>query len=442
MKVSAAKINNSFLSYRPIWLTCLICISIIAGTSVNVFSYIAFLFMLIAIVALRDEEILCVFMFVMSFANIFKANPTSQSFFTYSTVFYVLWCLIKKKAISVKFLTNIILLVTFLVLQMLLSFNVLRTIKFTVNILFIYFAIHSEALKNTKELFLFYILGVLVSSSIRALDLFPNIGNYIITQDFGYEGERVIRFAGMYGDPNYYSINLIISLCLLVVLNHKKELSALSSIFLASIAVSFVIMTVSKSPFIMLAFPLILLFYSTIKKKNYFIFLILCILATVFIFALFLGEIELFDVILYRFDKATDINSLTTGRSYIWMNYIEYLIQHPFHALLGGGVGSAILNGRVAHNTYIDMLYHLGLAGTILTVSTFLSMRKRMMKNFQSNLLNYSIWICIAIMYFFLSELFHFDWLFHFIIAISVSMSNMNQVQEETLCAERQSLLN
>ena len=143
---------------------------------------------------------------------------------------------------------------------------------------------------------------------------------------------------------------------------------------------------------------------------------------------LFSGEIELFNGILYRITSANDISSLTTGRFDIWINYLSFLFDNLGRFLFGGGLGAEMLNKRVAHNTYIDLLYYLGILGTTLLITVFLTITSPKKNTAKLNLLNYSIWICIGVMYFFLSELFYFDCAFHIVIAIMVSKVDMNLV--------------
>ena len=186
-------------------------------------------------------------------------------------------------------------------------------------------------------------------------------------------------------------------------------------------------MTLSKSAFLMLILPLMLLLYTKIKKKNYLLFLCIVIAFALFVIALFSGRIEFFNGILYRFTNVKDMNSITTGRYNAWQKYLAYLSDNPTVLLLGGGLGANILNGRAAHNTYIDLIYYLGVVGTVLLLVVFSTMIGIKKPTIKPTLLNYSIWLCLATMYFFLSELFYFDWAFHVIIAILVSKTDMNR---------------
>ena len=114
-------------------------------------------------------------------------------------------------------------------------------------------------------------------------------------------------------------------------------------------------------------------------------------------------------------------------RSDIWQSYCEFFLDNPFSTLFGGGFGAQYWQRHAAHNTYIDLIYYLGIIGTVLLALVFYALIKIRKGPSKSNLLNYSVWICIVLMYFFLSELFYVDWAFHIIIAICVSKMDMTK---------------
>ena len=112
------------------------------------------------------------------------------------------------------------------------------------------------------------------------------------------------------------------------------------------------------------------------QKKNYFLFVCVAIIGSVLVFQALSGKIEIFSSVLSRFDEAADAESLTTGRSYIWSNYMSYLEKNPLVLWFGRGLGAEILNTHAAHNTYIDMLYYLGIVGTAFLIAVFKALTK------------------------------------------------------------------
>ncbi len=430
MYKTKVSVISCFFSKIGLWFPFLIAATVIAGTFNNFFSYLAFALSAAGITFLSEEDALCMMMFAMPFSNIFKSSPEAQSFFTYLLFFFILYMLYKKKTIDANFFVAFLVLTAFLVFQTLRTINLFRTIKFIANLLFIYFAVNIKSKDDSRKVFLFYILGIVVSSAVVALELIPNLSNYFQVQDLGYDYDYMIRFSGLYADPNYYSINVIISLCLIILLNHKNQLSMIPTLILAALMVAFAIMTFSKSAFLMLIFPLFLFLYSKIKQKKYLFAILFLIICTGFIVYVMSGNVPAFKTILSRLEQS-DASSLTTGRSDLWLEYINYLSNSISTLLFGAGFGAPVVGAKAAHNTYIDLAYYLGIIGTAILLYVLLTISQSTGCKTKNSILNYSIWITVMIMYFFLSELFYFDLAFHILLAILATKTSVKPIHQE-----------
>lgn len=406
--------------------TIVVCVCIILGTYNNKFAYLGFLLSILSILILSKEDTLAFMLFLLPFSTIFKSGPNGQSFHTYLIFFYIGYNIITSRGLNKTFFTYLVLLGAYIVGQMLMNISISRTIKFMANFLFIYYALNVDNEKVCKKVFLYYIFAFILSSLVSAFHIIPNLTDYVVVKALEGSGGGILRFAGMYVDPNHYSINLIISLCLIIILNHKKQLNNLNSLLLAGLLLIFAIMTISKSAFLMFSLPLTLLLYSRIKKRKYFIFAFLLIILITFMFLLVEGKIGIFDLILSRFEKDEDIDSLTTGRFELFQRYTTYLSKNIDKTIIGSGFAAPYLGGTGPHNTYIDMLYHLGIIGSILLILVMRALLICRNQNSNKNLLNYSVWICIGIMYCFLSKIFYFDVPFHFILAILAMNTDCN----------------
>lgn len=431
MSTTKVTATSRFLSNIGLFFPFIICITVIAGTFNNIFSYAAFVMAAAGIVLMSEEHALCLMMFAMPFANIFKSSPEAQSFFTYLLFLYILFAFYRRRTVNASFLLLFLIFVTFLAFQMIFSINIFRSIKFVANLLFVYFAVNTKTENDGKNIFLFYVFGIAVSSAAVAMNLIPNLSNYFQVQDLGYDYDHMVRFSGLYADPNYYSINVIISLCIIILLNHKKQLPALPSLALAGLMVTFSIMTFSKSAFLMLIFPLVLFLYSQIKKKKYILSMILIFASIILVVYAFSGRISAFDIILSRLDQS-DTSSLTTGRSDLWQGYIDHLMNSLLTLVFGAGFGAPIIGPKAAHNTYIDLAYYLGIIGTVLLLIVLHAISKSTCRKTRLSVFNLSIWICVMIMYFFLSELFYFDIAFHILLAVMATKTNFDPVQKES----------
>lgn len=439
----------SIKSNKVRWaLSGVLALLILFGTYRNVFSLAAFLLMCLMLVFGDKETNLLQIFFVMPLANIFKLSPGVQSFFTILILAYVVLHLVLPR----KATTLIILFGIYLVLVELLAgqFNLFKTIKLICNVLFLSSILNGTVTINHKEIFLSYIVGNIVSSFFGLLDsVFFKIQSYIGEKGFGdpTKDNYVARFAGLYADPNYYAIGLIISLCLLVILLHRKEINLLFVVIVTVPTIYFLIQTYSKSAVIMLFLPVGLLLYSLYTQKKYLSVMLLIIFSISVVVLALSGQIPALELVLERFGlgEATpssdvDLNELTTGRFDLWIMYAEHLITDLKAGLFGEGIGAGYLNGFAAHNTYFDVLYYLGATGGILLIWILAVISAQSRKTgIKRGPLNYSIMMCIVIMYFFLSELFYFDPPFQIFIAfmvLNLPMQNNVNTNIKTLAEE------
>lgn len=428
-ELSIVKKENSKI-IKGEWIMPIMLALVVAGTHMRLFSFAALGIAVLSAVFLSEEDMISLLMFLMPFAGVFKSSPASQSFFTYLLLIYVCIKLISASSFDEGFFKGFIIFVAFLVVQMLISVNILRSIKFALNILFLYFALRSETKNSGKKIYLSYIMGMISSSAVAKFNLIANMNDFVGKIEMNVQEIDVERFTGLYGDPNYYSVNIILSLCLVVILNHKKQIGNILSALLAGVLVMFSVMTYSKSAFLMLILPLIMLIYSKIKQKKYLTMIVITVATFVVGNMLLLGKIDAFNVIIARLTESDDLSSLTTNRSDLWILYVNHLIDSGILIVVGNGFGAQFLVDVAAHNTYIDLLYYLGIIGTVMFGVVLYLITKSRKTGFKKNLLNYCPWISIAIMYFFLSELFYYDWAFHVMIAILISKTDLAQVKE------------
>lgn len=408
-------------------LSAVLALLILFGTYHSIFSLAAFAICALMLFFCDRESILLQIFFIMPMANIFKMSPGSQSFFTILILFYVVFHLVLPRKATLL----VVLFALYVVIGELFagSFDIFRTVKLICNLLFLSSTLNSEVKVRHKEIFLSFIVGNIVASTFGLMDssLFK-IESYIGVKALSANIEEgIVRFAGLYADPNYYSIGLIISLCLVVILYHRNELNTFFSILLLVSFVYFLLQTYSKSALFMLSLPFISFLYSLIKKKKLLSACFMVISVMLLVILAISGQIPALELVLERIEASEtvsgtmDINALTTGRFELWVMYIKYLINNIKAAIFGLGINDSLLNGRAAHNTYLDIFYYMGVIGSSLLIAVLLLVSRQSRQiRIKRNLLNYSVIACIFIMYFFLSELFYFDPPFQLFIAFTV----------------------
>lgn len=408
-------------SLRELFLVFSVLVLILLGTHHSIFSLAAFALCCMTMLIANFSFVISLMFFIMPMAGIFKLAPEQTSLFTYMELLLIVVHTYQKRfkltygeLIALFFGAYIVITASLYP-----PFHITRTIKMVMNLLLVGYIAELKSEQEHKRLFMYYIAGMIVSSLLRFADsAFFTIEEYVAAQTEHFGGMTTTRFAGLYTDPNYYSINVIIAMCLLIVLYRRREVSFPTSIGLMAPLVFFVGLTGSKSSFLMLTLPIILLIYVCIKNRNY-IALIWCFIGIFFIiFFVIQGKIQIFDYVLNRLINTTSgFDVFTTGRTAIWSQYSQFLGENPVRMIFGTGASIDILENVAAHNTYIDFIFMLGIMGTgLYIVALYYNIRKSH-RHMRRDLINGSILLTIGVMYAFLSELLYFDFPFHVALA-------------------------
>lgn len=398
------------------------------GTNNNLFTYAAVLLSLVCIVFYSSHESLGVLLFIMSFTHIFKSAPGTTSFFIILMLFYIMWNLLKRTRRFDAVVGEIIIFIAYIAVVHFASglMRISELIKFASGFLFLYLALSMVDYNKIRDLLLSYIFGVLISSFLKVSEAFPNAVFYT------NEAIELVRFTGMHGDPNYYGVNLIISMCLVVIMYHRREIPTLMAVLIVGLLVWLSTLTVSKAVFLMLVLPLCMFIYSNHANRRIWTQILMVAMIVVMVGMVLTGKIEAFNAVLKRFDIVDDAASLTSGRSVKWEVYFEHIFSNPRVLLFGEGLSAPYTRAGdgVPHNTYIDFLFYLGILGTTgwwhCTLRLFSCYSRRITRN----ILNISLLACVFVMWLSLSELLYFDLPFHLLLAFLIWNLPMSRTHE------------
>lgn len=421
-------INGRRIKLNRLFLCCsIIGMSILFGTYNSLFTMLAFMIGVGICIKTNLEFSICVLFFILPMATIFKLSPGQTSIFTFLQLIWVICAFYKT---GLKASSKDVIVFSFTVYLLVIQIfnggiNVTATLKLSFGLLMILMIEKIAVKENYVALYFSYILGIISSSVMKYMDssIF-RISLYVNTKTERLAGatadDRTSRFSGLYGDPNYYSVNLIVALILILILYKKGKFTALQSILLSMPLFFFAAMTGSKSAFLMLVIPIILFIYVSLKNRHYVIAFASCIIIIIGIQMIFSGEIKIFSVAIQRLlANHSNINELTSGRGNIWKEFFDYISDHFFVLLFGRSLLYVLLNGGAPHNTYIDFIYQLGIVGTAWLIYIFIKVWKEIVRNRSGrNILNYSVFGVVAILYFFLSELQYVDFPFHIILCL------------------------
>lgn len=368
---------------------------------------------------LKDIEwAFCFLFFLVPFATVFKYSPVTASLFTYLEIVLVARIVFRNvKSINQRFFVCFFVFVVYVIVGS--DLQVTTIIKQLMVPLLIY-GFFRDYQSDLKQVLLFFTFGLLLSSVFaQFIDQIPNLGTYIVLDLAHLSSESVLRRSGLYSDPNYYSVALIMAITGLLTLFVNEQMGAFSLVLVVAL-IMFGAQTVSKSFLLMLAVVLALFVVSLFYRKRYLVSIVFLVVIVLLLIAVLNGEIAIFSNIIERLTLGKgNTESLTTGRTISWKIYSEYIFGDNFFAtLFGQGIGAGFPeNIDAAHNTYLDMLYYYGFIGSMLFIVTcaYACPKQTGEKQYNVNML---LWGVLLVMIFFLSYLKYYDFAFMIILAI------------------------
>ncbi len=183
-------------------------------------------------------------------------------------------------------------------------------------------------------------------------------------------GTSLMRFQGLYRDPNYYMTMLVTGLAILIKLNGTGRLGVIPFAVAASMMGLFGILTYSKTFFIMLVL-LVLIYVAWQFGNRRYVRGIFLVLAGILAGSLLLfGEDSIIQPILERFANGKNLSDFTTGRTDILIRYFEKIISTASGVFFGQGMAADGLY-RDPHNLFIEIIYFIGLTGMGLILGIY-----------------------------------------------------------------------
>lgn len=353
--------------------------------------YISFIGFILLSLFGPKELFLPIMLFYLPWSPVMKTAPDSYTIYTIITPLFFLSMILESKknritketfsiTRSTILLTASIVLLT-LGVKLISGYSIeLDYLMFLMMLLMIPTYIKHCRDKITFRTCIIFMTFGTISACIAAeiLMSYPHMMRYINV--YVWEQVGLLRTSGFYGDANFYSTHILVSICGLLILSASlRGKSCVFSFTAVVILVFFGAKSVSKMFLLTLGVIIVLWLISilclrgkSLKKLGVITGLAL---AVVFILSsnLFADEINYY---LFRFSTVDNATSFTTGRTDLWMNYISYLCGNPFVLLFGEGYTNILPDfGAGSHSTIIQILYQFGLAGTILIIFWFIGFK-------------------------------------------------------------------
>ena len=81
-----------------------------------------------------------------------------------------------------------------------------------------------------------------------------------------------------------------------------------------------------------------------------------------------------FAVVLERLTSSKDLSDITTNRSDLFVAYWRAITKNVGTLLFGYGFNAPLLNGRGAHNVFLELAYYIGIVGLTLIIGLMVSL--------------------------------------------------------------------
>ena len=294
------------------------------------------------------------------------------SFFVYLGLFAAVWHTIRSGFRSESPYIILLALLNFLIARMQLNISDFVLCFGQLFLLCIILPMQDD---RSAELAVKLFLVGLILSSIYALVIRDTwqLRSMIGVEDEAIYGTGTYRFRGLMRDPNYYMTLLIVGLALLIKLRDCRRIQRLSFLAMGAILIAFGILTYSKTYFLVLVILAVLYILWQFRNGRYLLGVGLILLALIAGNYLLFAESSPFAVVMARFLSANDLSDFTTGRSDVYVDYLEEILDSFSSFFLGQGLAADSLY-KDPHNIYIEIAYYIGIIGLILYAAFFISM--------------------------------------------------------------------
>lgn len=358
---------------------CLIGLCIFMGVYSKIFIFVAFALCFFVLMTKSNEYFLELLFFLIPMAAAFKLSQDQSSLFSILMIPFILKALYRSKAYSGA-IVGIFLMVAFL-LSNTSYVNTSRCKDILLSLLLCYVVMTGKMELRFEKVITLFTIGVIISSAAALLaqntPLFSGLSERITLMEV--QGEDVSRFRGLYGNSNYYTLDItMLFACYMCIYCEKKSLLTRDWVLLMLLLV-FGVLSGSFS-FLITSAATILVALVYLSRVS-----VLVMVRSVIGFVGLLALVYVLmgssarSLIMYRIESqlmgGDSLAEITTGRSDLQATYLTYISGSIRTILIGDGLAAPYLgsNGRGPHNTYIDMIYYLGLVGTILFVVSLIA---------------------------------------------------------------------
>lgn len=414
----------------PLWGMVLVAAMLMVSPFVsNLIPYVAFVICLYRVIRYNVKIFMADYCLLLPFAYLFRTT-SGMTLLIWLCLVAAIWYFVRGKVRANSLLIFLLLLLNYLLTRMQMNIN---DFVLCFGQIFVFYVLLPEQDSRSAERAIRIFCASMILSSLYAL-LFRNTN--AITSIIGYESEAIwgtgiMRFRGLFTDPNYYMTMLIVGLALLCKLKETNKLSPASFWIQGGAMAMFGILTYSKAfflVFIVLVGTYIIWQFWSRKVFHGVFFTILVMVAALYFLS---SDNSPVAVILERLTSSKDLSEFTTNRSDLFIAYWNAITDNIGTFFCGYGFNAPLLNDWGAHNLFLEIAYYSGMLGLTLILGFFVSMLlliKRRTPGFQKQnvFAKYTVLLMVAAVYCSLQGMF----LIHCYGAFSLAFLSMYITKE------------
>jgi len=383
-----------------------------------------------------------ILMFFLPFASLLKFKSGMISMYTVAMLaVFLIYAVKGSKNISIKhFVPALLLIALTLVVKTLYGYSIDNSyILFSAALLLA--PLLQRELGEKYDFYwltMFFAVGIITAAlSARALIVFPTITRYYIRT---HQLAGGIRYAGFYGDPNFFSAHITAALggIFVMLLNKLSKARVIILVVAMSLLVYCGFMSVSKSFFIVLValvlFWIIALLFAKEKVTAKVAVLFTLIVGVAFLL-LTTAFTDMVGMMLMRLSGNQSLSALTTGRIDLWLQYLKAFLGDPLLLLFGKGFSDTLIHDKASHNTIIQSIFQLGLIGSAIISTWLASYARNLMSGVKIHwhqITQVGILLIGAIGPWMALDLLFFDEFFLMPIYLCLGISFLTQAEEST----------
>lgn len=409
------KIKNYLLPL--LFISCII-LSHLFGTWINVFALAIFVFYTWFGGTFKSYVLLFA---GFPFANVFKLSASSLSLLTVCELVLVLKIIIDRfrttHKVNLRFLLGLVLYLGYIVLISLKDFQITTILKNVAHIIILYYVIQTNY-KNpefdtiVKRCSIVLSISMIIMMSLSFSNSYMRaVNDYLRIVRYGFDTDY-LRNCGLFTDPNYCSLAIVMTLSFSSVLFYYKLIGTEFWLFSIPLVI-FGLTTYSRTFLVSICIFLLIFIFLVLFPRHHFWGIVTPAIVLIFFYLALTGHFEIVNRTLIRLSSDSDI---TNGRMTLNSTYIKYIIENPLVLLFGSGLNETRLGlSNNVHNLYIEIVFRIGLLGTALfayCLYNCLYIKERMKKPFATKIPV----IMLIILYFTLAGFSSFELVYYLMI--------------------------